>query len=103
MGNPSAETAAGCRRRADHGGVRGHDGERQNLAQRRGRQIRDGDWPRAPHVRGLRSGSVRLVHQELRTAINLFVDHSQIVQLECLRSGIWGTKSTWGRILTYQG
>ncbi|HKZ66381.1 MAG TPA: phosphosulfolactate synthase [Chitinophagaceae bacterium] len=30
--------------------------------------------------------------------INLFVDHSQIVQLECLRSGIWGTKSTWGRI-----
>jgi phosphosulfolactate synthase (CoM biosynthesis protein A) len=36
-------------------------------------------------------------------AINLFVDHSQIVQLECLRSGIWGTKSTWGRILTYQG
>jgi phosphosulfolactate synthase (CoM biosynthesis protein A) len=30
--------------------------------------------------------------------VNLFVDHSQIVQLECLRSGIWGTKSTWGRI-----
>jgi len=35
--------------------------------------------------------------------VNLFVDHSQIVQLECLRSGIWGTKSTWGRILTYRG
>lgn len=35
--------------------------------------------------------------------VNLFVDHSQIVQLECLRSGIWGTKSTWGRILTYKG
>jgi len=30
--------------------------------------------------------------------VNLFVDHSQIVQLETLRSGIWGTKSTWGRI-----
>lgn len=30
--------------------------------------------------------------------INLFVDHSQVVQLECLRCGIWGTKSTWGRI-----
>lgn len=30
--------------------------------------------------------------------VNLFVDRSQIVQLECLRSGIWGTKSTWGRI-----
>src|ERR1035441_6505145 len=23
--------------------------------------------------------------------VNLFVDHSQIVQLECLRAGIWGT------------
>ena len=34
--------------------------------------------------------------------INLFVDHSQIVQIECLRSGIWGTKSLWGRILTYK-
>jgi phosphosulfolactate synthase (CoM biosynthesis protein A) len=34
--------------------------------------------------------------------VNLFVDHSQIVQLECLRSGIWGTKSTWGRIMTWQ-
>lgn len=33
--------------------------------------------------------------------VNLFVDHSQIVQLECLRSGIWGTKSSWGRIATY--
>jgi len=35
--------------------------------------------------------------------VNLFVDHSQIVQLECLRRGIWGTASTWGRILTYKG
>lgn len=35
--------------------------------------------------------------------INLFVDHSQIVQLECLRRGIWGTKSLWGRVLTYKG
>jgi phosphosulfolactate synthase (CoM biosynthesis protein A) len=31
------------------------------------------------------------------------VDHSQIVQLECLRSGIWGTAATWGRVLTYKG
>lgn len=30
--------------------------------------------------------------------VNLFVDHSQVVQLECLRSGIWGTRGTWGRI-----
>ena len=35
--------------------------------------------------------------------VNLFVDHSQIVQLECLRSGIWGTKSSWGRVVTYRG
>jgi phosphosulfolactate synthase (CoM biosynthesis protein A) len=34
--------------------------------------------------------------------VNLFVDHSQIVQLECLRAGIWGTKSSWGRIASYQ-
>ncbi len=35
--------------------------------------------------------------------VNLFVDHSQIVHLECLRSGIWGTKSLWGRVLTFKG
>jgi phosphosulfolactate synthase (CoM biosynthesis protein A) len=35
--------------------------------------------------------------------VNLFVDHSQIVQLECLRAGIWGTTSLWGRVLTYKG
>jgi phosphosulfolactate synthase (CoM biosynthesis protein A) len=34
--------------------------------------------------------------------VNLFVDHSQIVQLECLRQGIWGTKSLWGRVITYE-
>jgi phosphosulfolactate synthase (CoM biosynthesis protein A) len=34
--------------------------------------------------------------------VNLFVDHSQIVQLECLRSGLWGNKSLWGRVLTYK-
>ncbi|HEX2981330.1 MAG TPA: phosphosulfolactate synthase [Anaerolineaceae bacterium] len=35
--------------------------------------------------------------------VNLFVDHSQIVQLETLRSGLWGTKSLWGRVVTYKG
>ena len=35
--------------------------------------------------------------------VNLFVDHSQIVQLECLRSGIWGTASLWGRVVTFKG
>lgn len=34
--------------------------------------------------------------------VNLFVDHSQIVQLEALRAGIWGTAGTWGRVLTYK-
>ncbi|NIV04137.1 MAG: phosphosulfolactate synthase [Calditrichae bacterium] len=34
--------------------------------------------------------------------VNVFVDHSQIVQLECLRAGIWGTKDLWGRIRTYK-
>jgi len=35
--------------------------------------------------------------------VNLFVDHSQIVQLECVRRGIWGTTETWGRVLSYKG
>lgn len=35
--------------------------------------------------------------------INLFVDHSQLLQLETLRRGIWGTSSTWDRIKTYKG
>ncbi|MFZ7125827.1 MAG: phosphosulfolactate synthase [Desulfobacterales bacterium] len=35
------------------------------------------------------------------STVNLFVDHSQIVQLEALRQGIWGTKSLWGRVITY--
>jgi phosphosulfolactate synthase (CoM biosynthesis protein A) len=35
--------------------------------------------------------------------VNLFVDHSQIVQLECLRSGVWGTSDVWGRVVTFKG
>lgn len=31
--------------------------------------------------------------------VNLFVDHSQIIQLEGLRQNIWGNKSTWGRVV----
>jgi len=34
--------------------------------------------------------------------VNLFVDHSQIVELECLRSGLWGTKDLWGRVITFE-
>ncbi len=33
--------------------------------------------------------------------VSSFVDHSQIVQLACLRRGICGTASLWGRVLTY--
>ena len=31
--------------------------------------------------------------------VNLFVDHSQVLQLEGLRQNIWGNKSTWGRVI----
>jgi phosphosulfolactate synthase (CoM biosynthesis protein A) len=34
--------------------------------------------------------------------VNLFVDHTQVVELACIRAGIWGPKSLWGRVLTYQ-
>lgn len=33
--------------------------------------------------------------------VNLFVDSSQIVELEALRSGLWGKKSSWGRVVSY--
>src|SRR6266404_907003 len=32
--------------------------------------------------------------------VNLFVDHSQIVQLEALRRGLWGTADLWGKVVT---
>jgi phosphosulfolactate synthase (CoM biosynthesis protein A) len=35
--------------------------------------------------------------------VNLFVDHSQIVQLACLRAGIWGPSGLWGRVVTFGG
>src|SRR5437870_4027293 len=34
--------------------------------------------------------------------VHMFIDHSQIVQLEALRSGLWATKDTWCRILSYK-
>ena len=34
--------------------------------------------------------------------VNVFVDHSQIVQLACLRAGIWGPNDLWGRVHTYR-
>ena len=35
--------------------------------------------------------------------VNLFVDNSQIVELECMRSGLWGKTTSWGRTVTYSG
>lgn len=34
--------------------------------------------------------------------VNLFIDHSQIVQLETLRAGLWGTTDVWGRIAAFK-
>lgn len=35
--------------------------------------------------------------------VNLFIDNSQIVELECLRAGLWGKTTTWGRTVTWKG
>jgi phosphosulfolactate synthase (CoM biosynthesis protein A) len=35
--------------------------------------------------------------------INLFVDSSQVIKLEYLRSGLWGKKLSWGRVVSYGG
>lgn len=34
--------------------------------------------------------------------VNLFVDLSQALHLESLRSGVWGTGDLWGRVVTYK-
>jgi len=40
--------------------------------------------------------------REFGIDVNLFVDHSQIVQLTCLRSGIWGTADTFGKVVSFR-
>ncbi|EJD00876.1 phospho-3-sulfolactate synthase coma [Fomitiporia mediterranea MF3/22] len=40
--------------------------------------------------------------QTLGADVNVFVDHSQIVQLACLRKGIWGTSDLFGRVTTFK-
>ena len=35
--------------------------------------------------------------------VNVFIDHSQVVQLEGLRRGIWGNNDLWGRVITFDG
>lgn len=34
--------------------------------------------------------------------VNLFIDHSQALHLESVRSGVWGTSDLWGRVVTYK-
>lgn len=34
--------------------------------------------------------------------VNLFVDHSQIIQLACLRRGIWGMADKFGKITAFR-
>ena len=67
---------------------------------------------RRPHRGGARAGDVVFEAAEpdvfswyiknYGIDVNLFVDHSQIVQLEGLRAGIWGTHDTCGRMLAYR-
>ncbi|KAL5508483.1 hypothetical protein ACEPAH_6102 [Sanghuangporus vaninii] len=40
--------------------------------------------------------------QTLGADVNVFVDHSQIAQLACLRKGIWGTSDLFGRVTTFK-
>lgn len=49
----------------------------------------------------LLTGFTRYI-REFGVDVNLFVDHSQIVQLSCLRHGIWGMADTFGKITTFR-
>lgn len=40
--------------------------------------------------------------REFGVDVNVFVDHSQVVQLACLRSGIWGIADTFGRVVSFR-
>ncbi|KAL2172335.1 hypothetical protein VTG60DRAFT_6174 [Thermothelomyces hinnuleus] len=40
--------------------------------------------------------------REFGADVNLFVDHSQIVQLSGLREGIWGMADTFGKVVTFR-
>ncbi|KAL3465353.1 hypothetical protein BJX64DRAFT_297411 [Aspergillus heterothallicus] len=40
--------------------------------------------------------------REFGIDVNVFVDHSQIVQLSCLRHGIWGTADTFGKLVSFR-
>ncbi|RPA75824.1 hypothetical protein BJ508DRAFT_319373 [Ascobolus immersus RN42] len=34
--------------------------------------------------------------------VNVFIDHSQVVQLAGLRKGVWGTNDLWGRVVGFR-
>ena len=40
---------------------------------------------------------------ETERVFDFLLDHSQIVQLECQRSGVWGRADLWGKLVTYKG
>lgn len=40
--------------------------------------------------------------REFGMDVNLFVDHSQIVQLSGLRAGIWGMADTFGKVVSFR-
>ncbi|KAF2841143.1 hypothetical protein M501DRAFT_1055301 [Patellaria atrata CBS 101060] len=40
--------------------------------------------------------------REFGVDVNVFVDHSQVFQLACLRHGIWGKTDTFGKIVSFR-
>lgn len=34
--------------------------------------------------------------------VNVFIDHSQVSQLACARTGVWGKKDIWGRVAVFR-
>lgn len=46
--------------------------------------------------------SARYYVQNFGPNVNVFVDHSQIVQLACVRKGIWGKTELFNRVVTFQ-
>ena len=41
--------------------------------------------------------------RDILETMGQYVDNSQIVELECMRSGLWGKATTWGRVVSWKG
>ncbi len=96
------KTASRCRSLHDHVGIGRRYRERKDVANRSPRK--NGQCSRLEKVM-FEAADPDVFGWYIKNygpEVNLFVDHSQIVQLECLRSEIWGTHSLWGRVLTYK-